>query len=153
MQPSLFISFSLLLPTLSLSFTQPCLSHSHPCLYFSFPLLSHFLCLSLSQPCVGAISRGRNPGWAKSRVSAIRKRPKFRVGKIFAELFSMLNFFSCSLAIYGYNYKADILCNSLQQIVFSVTAQYHNTYLDNYYVLRCKTFGLLRVRHIHALIL
>ena len=46
---------------------------------------------------------------------------------------------SCSLTIYGY--KADILCNSLQQIVFSVwvTAKFHNTFLDNS-VLRCKTF-------------
>ena len=52
---------------------------------------------------------------------------------------------SCSLTIYGY--KADRLCNSLQQIVFSVTAKFHNTisYLDNS-VLRCKTFGLLRGR-------
>ena len=48
---------------------------------------------------------------------------------------------SCSLTTYGY--KADRLCNSLQQIVFSVTAKFHNTYLDNS-VLRCKTFGLLR---------
>ena len=50
---------------------------------------------------------------------------------------------SCSLTIYGY--KVGRLCNSLQQIVFSVTAKFHNTYLDNS-VLRCKIFGLLRGR-------
>ena len=54
---------------------------------------------------------------------------------------------SCSLTIYGY--KADRLCNSLQQIVFSVTAKFHNTYLDNS-VLRCKTFGLLRGRILYS---
>ena len=90
----------------------------------------------------------------------IRKQPKFRLVSVrglagfgrfdsvrqkfcrtFAEFFSIKFHAQCSLTIYGY--KADRLCNSLQQIVFSVTAQCHNTYLDNY-VLRCKTFGLLR---------
>ena len=54
---------------------------------------------------------------------------------------------SCSLTIYGY--KADRLSNSLQQIVFSVTAKFHNTYLDNS-VLRSKTFGLLRGRILYS---
>ena len=54
---------------------------------------------------------------------------------------------SCSLTIYGY--KADRLCNSLQQNVFSITAKFHNTYLDNS-VLRCKTFGLLRGRILYS---
>ena len=54
---------------------------------------------------------------------------------------------SCSLTIYGY--KADRLCNSLQEIVFSVAAKFHNTYLDNS-VLRCKTFGLLRGRILYS---
>ena len=54
---------------------------------------------------------------------------------------------SCSLTIYGY--KADRLYNSLQQIVFSVTAKFHNTYLDNS-VLHCKTFGLLRGRILYS---
>ena len=88
----------------------------------------------------------------------IRKRPKFRFGvrlilagsvrfgKNFAEILpnfcrTFCHSISCSLTIYGY--KADRLCNSLQQIVFSVTAKFHNTYLDNS-VLRCKTFSLLR---------
>ena len=54
---------------------------------------------------------------------------------------------SCSLTIYGY--KVDRLCSSLQQIVFSVTAKFHNTYLDNS-VLRCKTFGLLWGRILYS---
>ena len=54
---------------------------------------------------------------------------------------------SCSLTIYGY--KADRLCNSPQQIVFSVTAKFHNTYLDNS-ISRCKTFGLLRGRILYS---
>ena len=56
---------------------------------------------------------------------------------------------SGSLTIYGY--KADRLCISLQQIVFSVTARFHNTYLDNS-VLRCETFGLLRGRILYSCI-
>ena len=48
-----------------------------------------------------------------------------------------------------YGYKADRLCNSLQQIVLSVTAKFHNTYLDNS-VLRCKTFDLLRGRILYS---
>ena len=90
----------------------------------------------------------------------IRKRPKFRFGSGFG-LFWQVRFgsvrqkfcrtfchsISCSLTIYGY--KADRLCNSLQQIVFSVTAKFHNTYLDKS-VLRCKTFGLLRERILYS---
>ena len=71
-----------------------------------------------------------------------RKRPKFRFGSVrlkFCRTF--YHSISCSLTIYGY--KADRLCNFLQQIVFSVTKKFHNTYLDNS-VLHCKTFGLLR---------
>ena len=85
----------------------------------------------------------------------IRKRPKFRFGvrlilagsvrQKFCRIFCHST--SCSLTIYGY--KADRLCNSLQQIVFSVTAKFHNTYLDNS-VLRCKTFGLLRGRILYS---
>ena len=68
-----------------------------------------------------------------------------RFGKNFCRAFC--HSVSCSLTIYGY--KADRLCNSLQQIVFSVTAKFHNTYLDNS-VLRCKTFGLLRGRILYS---
>ena len=64
-----------------------------------------------------------------------------RFGKKFCRTFC--HSISCSLTIYGY--KADRLCNSLQQIVFSVTAKFHNTYLDNS-ILCCKTFGLMRGR-------
>ena len=79
-----------------------------------------------------------------------RKRPKFRFGSIkilpnFCRTFC--HSISCSLTIYGY--KVDRLYNSLQQIVFSVTAKFHNTYLDNS-VLRCKTFGLLRGRILYS---
>ena len=48
-----------------------------------------------------------------------------------------------------YMYKADRLCNSLQQIVFSVAAKLNNTYLNNS-VLLCKTFGLLRRRILYS---
>ena len=79
-----------------------------------------------------------------------RKRPKFRFGlvrfgKNFAELFVIQ--FHAHLQYMGI--KADRLCNSLQQIVFSVTAKFHNTYLDNS-VLRCKTFGLLRGKILYS---
>ena len=78
-----------------------------------------------------------------------RKRPKFRFGVRLILAGSVRQKFcrtfchsiSCALTIYGY--KADRLSNSLQQIFFSVTAKFHNTYLD-ISVLRCKTFGLLR---------
>ena len=96
----------------------------------------------------------------KSVMLLHRKRPKFRFSSVrgsadfgrfglvrqkFCRTFCHL--ISCSLTIYGY--KADWLCNSLQQIVFSVTAKFHNTYLDNS-VLRCKTFGLLRGRILYS---
>ena len=68
-----------------------------------------------------------------------------RLGKNLAELFCLS--ISCSLTIYGY--KVGRLCNSLQQIVFSVTAKFHNTYHDNS-VLRCKIFGLLRGRILYS---
>ena len=62
-----------------------------------------------------------------------RKRPKFRFGVRLILAGSVRQKFcrtfchsiSCSFTIYGY--KADRLCNSLQQIVFSVTAKFHNT--------------------------
>ena len=60
------------------------------------------------------------------------------------------NFLSFNFMLtYNIRVKADRLCNSLQQIVFSVTAQCRNTYLDNY-VLHCKTFGLLRGRILYS---
>ena len=89
-----------------------------------------------------------------------RKRPKFwfgsvrfgvrlilagSVGQKFCRTFC--HSISCSLTIYGY--KVGRLCNSLQQIVFSVTAKFHNTYLDNS-VLRYKIFGLLRGRILYS---
>ena len=77
-----------------------------------------------------------------------RKRPKFRFGSVrqkFCRTFC--HSISCSHTIYGY--KVDRLYYSLQQIVFSVTAQCHNTYLDNY-VLCYKTFGLLRGRILYS---
>ena len=60
------------------------------------------------------------------------------------------NFLPFNLMLtYNIRDKADRLCNSLQQIVFSVSAKCHNTYLDNS-VLRCKTFGLLRGRILYS---
>ena len=58
-----------------------------------------------------------------------------RFGNNFDELFV--------IQFHAHLQYTDRLCNSLQQIVFSVTEKFHNTYLDNS-VLRCKTFGLLR---------
>ena len=91
----------------------------------------------------------------ENNMAQTRKRPKFRFGVRLILAGSVRHKFcrtfchsiSCSLTIYGY--KADRLCNSLQQIVFSVTAKFHNTYLDNS-VLRCKTFGLLRGKILYS---
>ena len=64
-----------------------------------------------------------------------------RFGNNFAELFV--------IQFHAHLQYTDRLCNSLQQIVFSVTEKFHNTYLVNS-VLRCKTFGLLRGRILYS---
>ena len=81
------------------------------------------------------------PNWLSM---GYRKRPKFRFGKNFAELFVIQ--FHAHLQYTGIK-RTDyaILCNKS----FSVTAKFHNTYLDNS-ILRCKTFGLLRGRILYS---
>ena len=67
---------------------------------------------------------------------------------------NFLQSISCSLTIYGYN--ADRLCSSLRQILFSVTAQCHNTVVHistiTFYVVKLSACCGERF-YIHALIL
>ena len=68
-----------------------------------------------------------------------------RFGKNFAEVFVIQ--FHAHLQYTGI--KRTDYAILMQQIVFTVTAKFHNTYLDNS-VLRCKTFGLLRGRILYS---
>ena len=93
--------------------------------------------IATTRDCAHSLGSDRNFGSVRGSAGSVRQK----ICRTFCHSIS------CSLTIY--RYKVDRLGNSLQQIVFSVTAKFHNIYLDNS-VLRCKAFGLLRGRILYS---